>query len=81
MVVHIQGGKGRKNRDFMLSPKLLDALRVYWRSRRPRVYLFPSSSGHRGVDQPISDKTIWNICWTAARRAGLGDRHIQPHTP
>ena len=29
MVVHIRGGKGRKDRDVMLSPKLLDALRVY----------------------------------------------------
>jgi integrase/recombinase XerD len=80
MVVHIRGGKGRKDRDVMLSPKLLDALRVYWRTRRPRVYLFPSSSGHRGVEQPISDKTLWNACRTAARRAGLEHRHIHPHT-
>jgi site-specific recombinase XerD len=80
MVVHIRGGKGRKDRDVMLSPTLLDALRVYWRSRRPRVYLFPSSSGHRGVDQPISDKTFWNVCRTAARRAGLEHRQIHPHT-
>ena len=31
MVIHIQGGKGRKDRDVMLSPKLLEALRQYWR--------------------------------------------------
>lgn len=80
MVVHIQGGKGRKDRDVMLSPRLLDALREYWRSRRPQVYLFPSSSGHRGVDQPISDKTIWNVCRAAARRAGLAYKNIHPHT-
>jgi integrase len=29
MVIHIQGGKGRKDRDIMLSPKLLAALREY----------------------------------------------------
>ena len=80
MVVHIQGGKGRKDRDVMLSPRLLDALREYWRCRRPQVYLFPSSSGHRGVDQPISDKTIWNVCRAAARRAGLAYKNIHPHT-
>jgi site-specific recombinase XerD len=80
MVVHIQGGKGRKDRDVMLSPRLLHALREYWRCRRPHVYLFPSSSGHRGVEQPISDKTIWNVCRSAARRAGLVHRHIHPHT-
>jgi integrase/recombinase XerD len=80
MVVHIQGGKGRKDRDVMLSPRLLDALREYWRSRRPQVYLFPSSSGDRGVDQPISDKTIWNVCRAAARRAGLAYKNIHPHT-
>ncbi|HMD21113.1 MAG TPA: site-specific integrase [Alloacidobacterium sp.] len=80
MVVHIQGGKGRKDRDVMLSPRLLDALRVYWRYKRPRVYLFPSSKGHRGIEHPISDKTIWNVCRSAARRAGLEHRHIHPHT-
>jgi integrase/recombinase XerD len=80
MVVHIRGGKGRKDREVMLSPKLLDALRAYWRSKRPRVYLFPSSNGHRGIEQPISDKTIWNVCRSAARRAGLEHRHIHPHT-
>jgi integrase/recombinase XerD len=80
MVVHIHGGKGCKDRDVMLSPRLLDALRTYWRSKRPRVYLFPSSNGHRGIEQPISDKTIWNVCRSAARRAGLEHRHIHPHT-
>jgi integrase/recombinase XerD len=42
MVIHIQGGKGRKDRDVMLSPKLLEALREYWRGlrRKPTHWLF-----------------------------------------
>ncbi len=41
MLVHIHGGKGRKDRDVMLSPRLLDALRAYWRSKRPRSLFVP----------------------------------------
>jgi integrase/recombinase XerD len=34
MVIHAQGGKGRKDRDVMLSPKLLEVLREHWRGLR-----------------------------------------------
>src|SRR5882724_9759251 len=34
MVIHIRGGKGRQDRDVMLSQKLLEALREYWRRLR-----------------------------------------------
>ena len=45
MVIHIQGGKGRKDRDVMLSPKLLEELREHWHRlrRKPRVWLFPGN--------------------------------------
>ena len=45
MVLHVQGGKGRKDRDIMLSPKLLEALREHWRGlkRKPKVWLFPGN--------------------------------------
>ena len=35
MVVHVRGGKGRQDRDVMLSEELLRALRQHWRARRP----------------------------------------------
>jgi integrase len=66
MVIHIRQGKGARDRDVPLSPKLLEELRSYWRWKKPRGYLFPSTAGQRGVDQPISDKTIWNACRVAA---------------
>jgi integrase len=34
MVIHVQGGKGRKDRDVLLSPTLLDELRRHWRRLR-----------------------------------------------
>ena len=79
MVIHIRQGKGARDRDVPLSPKLLEELRSWWRWKKPRGYLFPSTAGQRGLDQPISDKTVWHACRTAATRAGL-KKKIHPHT-
>jgi site-specific recombinase XerD len=80
MVVHVKGGKGRKDRDVMLSAKLLEELRTYVRGlrRKPEVWLFPGNRWHTGSN-PISTKVIWSACRQAAIRAGLGDE-IHPHT-
>ena len=79
MVIHIQRGKGLRDRDVPLTPKLLEALRDYWRWKKPRVYLFPSRMSAPHVEQPISDKTVWNVCRTAATRAGI-QKKLGPHT-
>jgi len=81
MVIHVLGGKGRKDRDVMLSPKLLDELRLYWRSlkHKPRTWLFPGGRWHSHTERPISDKVVWYACDQAARRAGI-EKAIHPHT-
>jgi integrase/recombinase XerD len=78
MVIHIRGGKGRKDRDVMLSPKLLEALRAYWRGLQPKEWLFPGGRWHTR-SHPIDTKTIWNACRAAAQRAGIQKR-VHPHT-
>jgi integrase len=47
MVIHIRQGKGARDRDVPLSPKLLEELRSYWQWKKPRGYLFPSTAGQR----------------------------------
>lgn len=79
MVIHIHRGKGLRDRDVPLTPKLLEALRDYWRWKKPRIYLFPSKMGDHSVEQPISDKTVWNACRAAATRAGI-QKKLGPHT-
>jgi site-specific recombinase XerD len=71
MVVHIQAGKGRRDRDVMLSPVLLTALRQYWRGlrRKPSHWLFPGGTRHSSPDQPISTQLVWHACHQAAERA------------
>ena len=57
MVIRVVKGKGGHDRDLPLSPALLETLREYWRWKKPRLYLFPSSEGRCGKDKPVSDKT------------------------
>src|SRR5438874_2078833 len=80
MVIHVQGGKGRKDRDVMLSPKLLEELRAYWRGLRrpPKVWLFPGNRWHT-ANHPITTKVVWSACREAADRAGI-TKPVHPHT-
>jgi integrase/recombinase XerD len=70
MVVHIRGGKGREDREVMLSPVLLQALREHWSRLKPKVWLFPGGPRHTSA-HPIGPKTVWHACHYAAQRAGL----------
>src|ERR1035437_5435067 len=81
MVVHIRGGKGGLDRDVMLSPKLLEALRTHWRGlrRKPTEWLFPGNRWHT-ASYPVTTKVLWTACQNAAERAGLAHKHIHPHT-
>lgn len=85
MMIHVENGKGARSRDIPFSPKLLETLREYWRSARPKGYLFPTmffvwnDKRDRKKEYPTSDKTIWYTCQQAARTAGI-TKHVTPHT-
>jgi site-specific recombinase XerD len=80
MVIHVRGGKGRKDRDVMLSPKLLEELRRHWRRLRRKTsgWLFPGNRWHT-ANRPTSTKALYHACQGATKRAGL-NRAIHPHT-
>lgn len=74
-VIRVRQGKGRKDRLVMLSPRLLEMLRIYWKGCRPRIWLFPGESlGH-----PISSETVRRVCRQAGEAAHLS-KPISPHT-
>jgi site-specific recombinase XerD len=80
MVVHVQDGKGGKDRDIVLSPHLYEELRAHYRrlARKPAVWLFPGGRWHT-ADYPISDKVVWQACRESAKRAGV-KKPLHPHT-
>src|SRR5215467_6900922 len=79
MVVHIRQGKGNRDRDVPLTPKLLETLREYWRWMKPKTYLFPGMVNNWRADKPLTPKCVWLAIQNAAKRAGIRKR-VSPHT-
>jgi integrase/recombinase XerD len=77
MVVRIQGGKGLKDREVMLSKMLLEALRKHWQRHKPKVWLFPGGNNHTS-SKPITTKVAWQACQQAAKQCGL-EKKVHPH--
>ena len=78
MVIHVRQGKGKRDRDVPMAPKLLETLREYWRWMKPKTYLFPGMDNNWRTDKPISSKAIYYIVRDAAKRAGIA-KPVSPH--
>ncbi|HEX3995331.1 MAG TPA: site-specific integrase [Acetobacteraceae bacterium] len=81
MLIRVEQGKGRKDRNAMLSPQLLALLRLWWKEGKrrsvmlPHGWLFPG----RGATDPISTRQINRAIHEAAEAAGIRKR-VSPHT-
>ena len=75
MLLRVEQGKGRKDRNAMLSPVLLELLREWWKVSRSRGWLFPG----RDPVQPISTRQLTRACHLAAQAAEITKR-VTPHT-
>jgi site-specific recombinase XerD len=67
MLIHVERGKGGKDRDVMLSPSLLALLRDYWREARPQGWLFPGQSRV----EPLSPRSLNRAFNSAKTMAGI----------
>jgi site-specific recombinase XerD len=74
-LLRVEQGKGQKDRYAMLSPRLLDVLRRYYRAARPPDYLFPSWRQGRHMRA----ESLQIACREAALRAGIRKR-VTVHT-
>lgn len=73
MVITVRRGKGDVDRQVILSPVLLGALRRYWQAYRPGHWLFPG----KDPDKPLGPATIQRAIKAARERAGIA----KPATP
>jgi site-specific recombinase XerD len=75
MVIQVEQGKGQKDRYVMLSPKLLETLRSYFRAVRPKGWLFQGDVN----GQPINRSSVELACQKARRLSGIR-KPITPHS-
>ena len=81
MTLRVEQGKGRKDRYAMLSPVLLERLRVWWRDARAKGkmldggWLFP---GQNPIN-PLTTRQLNRVCHTAAAVAQI-DKRVSMHT-
>jgi len=75
MLIRVEQGKGRKDRNVMLWPHLLDLLRSWWKAARPQGWLFPG----RDPVQPMTTRQLNRACHAAAHLAEINKR-VSLHT-
>ena len=76
MVIHVRRQtKGGKDRYVMLSERLLEMLRIYWKKAKPKLWLFPDSTGER----PVSVTKVQRKCRDARLRCGI-EKQVTPHS-
>jgi len=75
MVIRVEQGKGKKDRYVMLSPKLLEILRAWWRVERSKDWLFPGDM----PGQHITRSAVEQECQKAHRICKI-PKPITPHS-
>ena len=68
MRIRVEQGKGRKDREALLSPHLLTVLRTWWKMARPQVWLFPN---RLTPFEPVTPRSLNRAFHYAARRTGI----------
>ena len=75
MVIRVEQGKGKKDREVMLSASLLKTLRQYWKLYKPRRWLFPG----RPATRPLNPSVIQRAFSLAKRQAHI-DKDVSFHS-
>jgi len=72
MTIRVVQGKGRKDRYTILSPRLLENLRQYWKQYHPKEYLFEGSKPQHHIHESVPQKTYNRAKQRAGIHKGIG---------
>ena len=75
MVLRVEQGKGKKDRNGMLSPRLLELLQEWWLVGQPTTWLFPG----RDPLLPITTRQLYRVVRDTAAAVGI-EKRVSPHT-
>jgi site-specific recombinase XerD len=75
MVLRVEQGKGRKDRNGMLSPRLRELLQEWWLVGQPATWLFPG----RDPLLPITTRQLYRVVRDTAAAVGI-EKRVSPHT-
>lgn len=73
-IIRIRSGKGNKDRNVLLSDKLIVLLRQYYKQYKPTKYLFEGQNGGK-----YSASSVQSIMRTALNNSNI-KKHVTPHT-
>ena len=59
MMIRVEQGKGKKDRYTILSERLLNDLRLYWKVYRPVYWLFPQKCGRKPITTDLPQKVYY----------------------
>ncbi|WP_421976071.1 tyrosine-type recombinase/integrase [Roseivirga seohaensis] len=79
MQIHIKNAKGNKDRYTILSKKVLDLLREYFKQEKPHYWLFERMGSTKEKPVQYSSRSIQNILKVALKKTGI-KKHITVHT-
>lgn len=76
MSIHLRGGKGRKDRKLLLSPRCLQTLRTYYRAHKPSVYLLEGQT----TGKPMHPRSLGHAITQCMILSGLSGKGFSAHT-
>lgn len=77
MIINVVQGKGKKDRQVMLSPDLIPLLEKYWNEYKPREYVLNGQFPEKELR--YSDRSIGEVIKQLAEKAGIDKKRVHTH--